>query len=146
MSQKFREINLFHTYVRMYCILLNHATVPVSTKYFSSESNFLIFPHRVNSTKIFPCVSGLYPFANVLNLAMMFSFLLLALWSYIKYTGNFSEIGATIDEMSVTVWDSAIQPTFAKVAEESANYAARQAVSRLNSTSSNPPMSVKKRQ
>ena len=93
-----------------------------------------------------PCFSGLYPFANVLNLAMMFSFLILALWSYIKYTGNFSEIGATIDEMSVTVWDSAIQPTFAKVAEESANYAARQAVSRLNSTSSNPPMSVKKRQ
>ena len=48
--------------------------------------------------------------------------------------------------MSITVWDSAIEPTFAKVAEESANYAARQAVQRLNSTSSNPPMSVKKKQ
>lgn len=92
---------------------------------------------------------GLYPFANVLNLAMMATFLLLATWSYVKYTGNFSEIGATIDNMSVTIWDSAIQPTFSKMAEESANYAARQAVQRLNSTASNSTsnsaMSVKKR-
>lgn len=89
---------------------------------------------------------GLYPFANVLNLAMMATFILLATWAYVKYTGNFSEIGATIDQMAITVWDSAIQPTFSKVAEESANYAARQAVQRLNSTTSNAPMSVKKRQ
>lgn len=89
---------------------------------------------------------GLYPFANVLNLAMMATFILLATWSYVKYSGNFSEVGATIDQMAVTVWDSAIQPTFSKVAEESANYAARQAVQRLNSTASNAPMSVKKRQ
>ena len=90
---------------------------------------------------------GLYPFANVLNLAMMAAFLLLMTWSYVKYSGNFSEIGSTIDELSMTIWDSAIQPTFSKVAEESANYAARQAVQRLNSTSNPPPaMSVKKKQ
>ena len=90
---------------------------------------------------------GLYPFANVLNLAMMTAFLLLMTWSYVKYSGNFSEIGSTIDELSMTIWDSAIQPTFSKVAEESANYAARQAVQRLNSTSNPPPaMSVKKKQ
>ena len=45
---------------------------------------------------------GLYPFANVLNLAMMFTFCLLMTWSYCKYTGNLSEIGATIDSMSET--------------------------------------------
>ena len=45
---------------------------------------------------------GLYPFANVLNLAMMFTFGLLMLWSYCRYTGNMSEIGATIDSMSET--------------------------------------------
>ena len=89
---------------------------------------------------------GLYPFANVLNLLMMSTFLLLMTWSYVKYSGNFSEIGSTIDELSMTVWDSVIQPTFSKVAEESANYAARQAVQRLNSTSNPPAMSVKKKQ
>ena len=45
---------------------------------------------------------GLYPFANVLNLAMMFTFGLLMMWSYCRYTGNLSEIGATIDSMSET--------------------------------------------
>lgn len=89
---------------------------------------------------------GLYPFANVLNLAMLMTILLLFTWSYCKYSGNFSEIGATIDNMSITIWDSAIQPAFSKVAEESANYAARQAVQRLNSTASNSAMSVKKKQ
>ena len=45
---------------------------------------------------------GLYPFANVLNLAMMFTFLLLMTWSYCKYTGNLSEIGASIDSIAET--------------------------------------------
>ena len=99
------------------------------------------------SFSFFTGLIGLYPFANVLNLAMMAAFLLLMTWSYVKYSGNFSEIGSTIDELSMTIWDSAIQPTFSKVAEESANYAARQAVQRLNSTSNAPPaMSVKKKQ
>ena len=89
---------------------------------------------------------GLYPFANVLNMAMMGTFLLLLTWFYCKYTGNFTEIGSTIDSMAMTLWDSAIQPTFSKVAEESANYAARQAVQRLNSTTTAPAMSLKKRQ
>jgi len=92
---------------------------------------------------------GLYPFANVLNIAMMTTFCLLLTWSYCRYTGNWSEIGATIDSMSETVWDSAIQPGFSQVAEQGANFAARQAVQRLNSTASTnstiPPMSVKKR-
>ncbi len=90
---------------------------------------------------------GLYPFANVLNLLMMATFILLMTWAYVKYSGNCSEIGSTIDNMAGTIWDSAIQPTFSKMAEESANYAARQAVQRLNSTNStNSAMSMKKRQ
>ena len=90
---------------------------------------------------------GLYPFANVLNLAMMITFGVLATWGYCKYTGNMSEIGATIDQMAATIWDSAIQPAFSKVTEEGANYAARQAVQRLNSTTSTASvMSIKKRQ
>jgi len=92
---------------------------------------------------------GLYPFANVLHLAMMFTFCLLITWSYCRYTGNLHEIGATIDSVAATVWDSAIQPGFSQVAEQGANFAARQAVQRLNSTASTnstiPPMSVKKR-
>lgn len=88
---------------------------------------------------------GLYPFANVLNLAMMATFILLSTWSYTKYSGNFAEMGSSIDSVAITIWDSAIQPVFSKVAEESTQYAARQAVQRLNSTVSNTPAMSKKR-
>jgi hypothetical protein len=88
----------------------------------------------------------MYPFANVLNLILMITFIMLGIWSYCKYTGNFSEIGATIDQMTIVVYDSALQPAFAKMAEEGTNLAARQASNRLISTSSNPPMTDKKKQ
>jgi atlastin len=90
---------------------------------------------------------GLYPFANVLNLVMMATFMLLMTWAYVRYTGNMSEVGSTIDNIAVTIWDNAIQPFASKMAEEGANYATRQAVQRLNSTTTAPnPMSLKKRQ
>lgn len=98
-------------------------------------------------SQIFGLFGGImYPFANVLNLILMITFIMLGIWSYCKYTGNFSEIGASIDQVTIVVYDSALQPAFAKMAEEGTNFAARQAANRLNSTSSNPPMSVKKKQ
>ena len=138
----FRQIGeikfLFHLIFGEKVKLRNCLIISIIEKKITIFHNFYFF---------FSGLIGLYPFANVLNLAMMAAFLLLMTWSYVKYSGNFSEIGSTIDELSMTIWDSAIQPTFSKVAEESANYAARQAVQRLNSTSNPPPaMSVKKKQ
>lgn len=87
---------------------------------------------------------GLYPFANLLNLLMMATFLLLGAWSYVKYTGNLSEMGSMIDNLAMTVWESGLQPAISKLAEEGTQYAARQAVHRLNSTT-NPPTHLQKK-
>ena len=90
---------------------------------------------------------GLYPIANLLNLVMMATFMLLGTWSYVRYSGNMSEIGQHIDHVATTVWESGLQPMFNKVAEEGTQYAARKAVQRLNSTTVPPPsaMSSKKK-
>ena len=79
---------------------------------------------------------GLSPLASILNLAMMITFGLLAVWCYTKYTGKAPDIGANIDSLAVQVWENGLQPAFNKLAEEGSQYAARQAVQRLNSTSS----------
>ena len=82
---------------------------------------------------------GVSPIASLLNLAMMITFMLLATWSYTKYTGKAPEVGASIDTLAVTIWDAGLQPLFNRLAEEGSQFAARQALQRANS--SQPPQS-----
>ena len=77
---------------------------------------------------------GLYPLANLLNLFMTITFLLLTVWSYTKYTGKGSDVGENIDKIASTIWENGLQPLFNKMAEEGTAYAARKAVQRINST------------
>ena len=79
---------------------------------------------------------GLTPLSGLLNLAMMVTFLLLSTWCYAKYTGKITEIGAGIDELAVTVWESGLQPVFSRLVEEGSQYAVKKAVERMNSTAS----------
>ncbi|XP_040576520.1 atlastin [Lepeophtheirus salmonis] len=81
---------------------------------------------------------GLYFFANLLSSAMVGIFLLLLAWSYTRYSGDFSEMGSYIDNISKIAWENVIQPTFALMAEKSTHYATQQALQRLNSTSVPP--------
>jgi len=85
---------------------------------------------------------GIYILANMLNLVMMATFLLLGTWSYVRYSGNMTEVGQSIDTIASTLWESGLQPMFNKVAEEGSQYAARKAVQRLNSTTVPPTASV----
>jgi hypothetical protein len=55
-----------------------------------------------------------------------------------------SEIGASIDHLSVTVWEAGLQPALSRLAEEGTQLAARQAVQRLNSTTTPPTGNLKK--
>jgi len=82
---------------------------------------------------------GLLSVANFINLVMMCTFALLATWGYSKYTGNLAEIGAGIDALATKIWDSGLQPTFNRIAEEGTQYAARKAAQRLKSTATPPP-------
>jgi hypothetical protein len=56
-----------------------------------------------------------------------------------------SEVGSMIDDLATTMWDSGLQPVINKIAEEGTQYAARQAVQRLNSTTTTPS-GLKKKQ
>ena len=89
---------------------------------------------------------GLYPVANILNLLMLAAIILLAIWGYIRYSGNFTELGAAIDTISSTIWDSGLSPLFEKAMTEGTNLAARQAGQRLKNSTVKPPtaMSLKK--
>ena len=96
---------------------------------------------------------GIAPLAGVINLLLSATFVLLATWAYVKYTGNMPDVGANIDHMATTIWDSGLQPAFSRMAEEGTQFAARRALERMNSTagsnpasgSTSPAMSVKKR-
>ena len=60
---------------------------------------------------------GLYPVANLLNLVMMATFILLSMWAYVRYSGNLTELGAAIDSGAGVVWESGLLPLFNKTAE-----------------------------
>ncbi|XP_071554538.1 atlastin isoform X8 [Temnothorax nylanderi] len=49
---------------------------------------------------------GLYTLANVCNLIMGIGLLTLVLWAYIRYSGEFREIGTQIDDLASTIWEN----------------------------------------
>jgi len=55
---------------------------------------------------------GMYSFANLCNLAMMFSIMTLALWFYVRYSGELLEIGETIDGLADLLWEAVLKPTY----------------------------------
>ncbi len=55
-----------------------------------------------------------------------------------------TEIGSSIDALAITVWEAGLQPALSRLAEEGTQMAARQAVQRLNSTTTPPSGNLKK--
>ncbi|KAL6421907.1 hypothetical protein ACFW04_010803 [Cataglyphis niger] len=49
---------------------------------------------------------GLYTIANVCNLIMGIGLLTLVLWAYIRYSGEFREIGTQIDDLANKIWEN----------------------------------------
>jgi len=87
----------------------------------------------------------LYPLANLANLLMWGLTFLGATWAYAKYSGEFSQVGVQIEDLTGKVWDNCFQPILNKAVEQGSDIAVRQAVSRLNSVSTPYPETKKKR-
>merc|ERR1712192_263439 len=81
----------------------------------------------------------LYPLANLANLLMWGLTFLGATWAYAKYSGEFSQVGVQIEELTGKVWDNCFQPILNKAVEQVSEIAVRQAVTRLNSVSTPYP-------
>jgi len=91
-------------------------------------------------------IFGLYPIANILNLLMLGAILLLSTWGYIRYSGNFSELGEGIDTFANSIWEQGLAPLFELTVEKGAEMASKHVVQRQMSTVTPPSaaMSVKK--
>merc|ERR1719228_2068682 len=86
----------------------------------------------------------LYPFANIANLLMWGLILLGATWAHAKYSGEFSQVGVQIEELTGTVWDNCFQTILNKAVEQGGEIAVRQAVTRLNPVGAPYPETKKK--
>lgn len=67
---------------------------------------------------------ALYTFANFANLIMGIALLTLALWAYIRYSGELRDIGTTIDDIATFVWDSFMKPVYKKCCSQGIQYIA----------------------
>ncbi|XP_017140673.1 atlastin [Drosophila miranda] len=55
---------------------------------------------------------GLYTFANFCNLVMGVALLTLALWAYIRYSGELSDFGGKLDEFATLMWEKFMRPIY----------------------------------
>ncbi|XP_011693714.1 PREDICTED: atlastin isoform X2 [Wasmannia auropunctata] len=88
---------------------------------------------------------GLYTLANVCNLIMGVGLLTLVLWAYIRYSGEFREIGTQIDDMASKIWENFMKPLYQQFVEKSVSVAVAQAAeiavtnSTMNATANGKP-------
>jgi atlastin len=47
------------------------------------------------------------------------------LWSYVRYSGNFREVGQAIDNVTAVVWENALQPLYAKLMQKGLQHAVK---------------------
>ncbi|XP_063627799.1 atlastin-like isoform X1 [Cydia splendana] len=70
---------------------------------------------------------GLYPIANLCNLAMGVALLTLVLWAYIRYSGEMRELGVTIDDTANVLWENVMKPLYQAGLEKGMEHAAKAA-------------------
>lgn len=68
-------------------------------------------------------VVGIYSVANFCNLTMGVALLTLALWAYIRWSGEFTEIGTQIDTLAYVMWDNIVKPIYRRFMEKSVSVA-----------------------
>lgn len=85
----------------------------------------------------------LSPVSNLCNMLMWVIVITGMTWAYIKWSGDYSNIGTQIEEATGWVWDNIFQVLLSKAAEQGTNYAVRQAAQRMSSVQS--PMSELKK-
>ncbi|XP_034952715.1 atlastin isoform X2 [Chelonus insularis] len=70
---------------------------------------------------------GLYALANICNIIMGSALLTLAFWAYIRYKGEFREIGVQIDNLATQIWENILKPIYQQFVEQSVSAAVAQA-------------------
>ncbi|KAK8742839.1 hypothetical protein OTU49_001695 [Cherax quadricarinatus] len=75
---------------------------------------------------------GMYSFANMCNLGMGVFLIMLTVWAYVRYSGEYRDAGVYIDELATFLWENVIHPIYQTYMEkhlkEAAEQAAQQAI------------------
>jgi len=70
---------------------------------------------------------GMYSFANVCNLAMGIFIIMLTMWAYVRYSGEYRDMGVHIDEVALFLWENILSPVYKTYMEKQLKEAAEQA-------------------
>ncbi|CAB0029081.1 unnamed protein product [Trichogramma brassicae] len=70
---------------------------------------------------------GLYTLSYICNTIMGVALLTLVLWAYVRYSGEFREIGTSIDDLATLVWENVMKPVYQQFVEKSVSAAVAQA-------------------
>ncbi|XP_050548759.1 atlastin isoform X2 [Daktulosphaira vitifoliae] len=71
---------------------------------------------------------GVYSVASCINLIMGITLLILILWAYIRYSGEYTEIGQTIDDVANITWDNFMKPSYEVFLQKGLEQATSQAI------------------
>jgi len=66
---------------------------------------------------------ALYPLANFCNLMIGVTLIMLALWAYVRYSGDFRELGAQIDVLTNIIWFFLLRPVYFMIGGDRSTYA-----------------------
>nr|XP_033792288.1 atlastin-2 isoform X2 [Geotrypetes seraphini]XP_033792289.1 atlastin-2 isoform X2 [Geotrypetes seraphini] len=71
---------------------------------------------------------GLNSIASLCNLIMGVALLSLCTWAYVKYSGEFREIGTIIDQVAETLWEQVLKPLSDNLMEDSIRQTVRNSI------------------
>ncbi|XP_064623844.1 atlastin-2-like isoform X2 [Lineus longissimus] len=68
---------------------------------------------------------GLESLANVFNLVLGISLVVLCIWAYVRYSGDFRELGVYIDQIADHIWEKVLSPIYMKAMQSGVEHAVK---------------------
>ncbi|XP_046402727.1 atlastin isoform X2 [Ischnura elegans] len=68
---------------------------------------------------------GIYSLSNICNMVVLVSFITLGVWAYVRYSGEMTEVGSSIDELASALWENVMKPVYQQFLEKSMEHAAQ---------------------
>ncbi|XP_001607339.4 atlastin isoform X2 [Nasonia vitripennis] len=81
---------------------------------------------------------GLYTIAYICNVIMGVALLTLVLWAYVRYSGEFRELGSILDELATAIWENVMKP----VSQQFVNRSMSAAVAQVAEIATNSTLSA----
>ncbi|KAL5008598.1 hypothetical protein ScPMuIL_014179 [Solemya velum] len=73
---------------------------------------------------------GLESLANLSNLVLGIFLIMLSTWLYVRYSGDFRDIGQHVDHIAEVIWETALCPAYQKVMKHGVQHAVQQSMSK----------------